>query len=305
MERLEDKVEKIKKFNDNFMLVTFNNGFKVAYENQIEPQNVRYKLLLIDFLNETYLRHAKTKDINTHEPPIMKEVTKDDFWRGYDDFSEQNFELLTDYCFKNGTYVENFNKTAGNFLEKLAEDLILKKVTSRDWKQLKQNYIHGMWHYLIQEGIGKNITNISSFSKNMIKEIIFPQEFLKSFWKFDETKIYKENRGKDPAIIFKKDNMDLILDDETKMKQVKPNKCSSLEIIFPNGIDLNFFGISNLEKMSKYNNSKYFIRPKQELIDQVYALNNRKQEALKQWNNFEQELKKVDHETFLKYLDFI
>lgn len=303
MKKLEDKVKAIKKFNDNFVLVTFNNGFNVVYEKDMSLKpNLIYGLLFSeDSMEEPFSGMDRSKlsfkNVDTNEPTnCLKEQ--------HLQLSIQNNKLLN-----NNSYIENFNLTAGKILEKLVRPLISKEVKSRDWNKIKNHLIFGSItgsvNIIRRE---KNIMPVLAyFFKSMVKEIISSEEYLKTVYKCDKNKIYQENRGKDPAIIFRENNPNLwdIDIDNDPINQSTPDKFSAVEIIFPNGIDLNYFGIFKLKNMSKYNDSKYFFRPEQELSDQVYELYDRQQKTVTQWIDFEEELKKSDHKTLLKSIGFI
>ena len=319
---LQDLVKETKIYENGLLIVEFNNGQAAAYEKEerrkyliemdldgmvlekrqlgFEDCIVKYTLLPNGILKYTTLpNEKKLKFMNNAE--YLGRVRKKKQFNGR--FSESSVKNIEDYL---SAYLPARDVPVAQALYgEAVKPLGLKEIRYRDWEEINGGLMVSLtgWPRVIISMItGKRITPSGDgdlaylvgpfiLPPLMIKEMIVPSE--KGFKITNKKNLKAEPDGINPA---------LVLDYDLG----KPNKFQSLSLFFPDGTNINEYGINRFRHMAhEYEQKKLFLEVNGELREMISDYINHKETNFEEWGKFGKFLKESDQLGMLRKIGFL
>ena len=182
----------------------------------------------------------------------------------------------------------------------------VKDYTCRNWEEIKGSFALGLagWPMLLYSTITRKPISASGDAELGllygplllgfgVKELLIPSQKAK---RITNTEALSTERTEDSAAVFLNYNDD-------------PNKFSSLDFMFPNGIELHNRGAyrpNNQEYcLEKYNGAKHFLPVEKSFKENLYASVEQEERREEEWIQFGRRLREADQTAFLQKIGFI
>ncbi|MBI4918416.1 hypothetical protein HY837_00675 [archaeon] len=298
--KLQDIVKQTTRFqeNDELFIAEFNNGFHVVYEK--DERGLKYALLPLVSRTRGFFANYYGTNLATGESQS---------------FSGKNWEKVSEQLGTKTTRLHELEDKTLELYDTLKNHLGVRKIKTRNWSEALGGLAWSVSlpvakpFVLVWRGLQRltganaeaNIYDVPLVCAPIIfghslYELVAPSQdfFLKIF--------NKKSLHKKPQT-----NTDVAID--FNLGKANPNKCLSIDFIFPDGNKLFYWHINGgnacYPSGTEYQDAPLYFTETQEVIDDASNLLAEKTKLEKDHKDFEEQLKSVNHEEFLKWDNFI